>query len=203
MIVGDWLPGGGIKGKLSLYMENPDDTTVLSDLRRQEENAYRILYRFHYPMVERFVLRNSGSQDDAKDVFQDTLVVLLRKVNDDFELTSSLKTYVFAISSNLWLKRLAKARQNFDLYFDSVQDVESHNALSALVEEDQRQARQARLSDWLGKITEHCKTFLQAVFFLGKKAEEMGYKNKHVAQNQQYKCLQQIRKVVDTPESGN
>lgn len=83
------------------------DLETFKGLQSRDNKAYEILYQFYYPSVKNFITKNSGSEEDAEDIFQETILVLLEKVpKTDFNLTSSLKTYIFAISSNLWLKKL-------------------------------------------------------------------------------------------------
>ena len=90
----------------------PPDHETLAGLRRRDNAAYTVLYSFYYPAVERLVVRNSGMPAEAQDLFQETVLVLLSQVaTADFTLTSSLKTYLLAISSNLWLKHLRQARR--------------------------------------------------------------------------------------------
>ena len=58
-------------------------------------------------ILKRYVLKNSGDKDDAKDVFQNTLIVFYKKVLiENFELSSKISTYLFSIAKNLWLKKL-------------------------------------------------------------------------------------------------
>src|SRR5882672_12578905 len=102
-------------------MKNQSDQETFLGLKSRDNHAYEILYKFYYPSVKYFIIKNNGSIDDAKDIFQETICVLLEKVpKDDFSLTSSLKTYIFAISSNLWLRRLRDANKmiktDLDIY---------------------------------------------------------------------------------------
>src|SRR5688572_29740176 len=98
---------------------NMNDSQIVSDLKKRNNAAYDLLYSFYYPTIERFVKRNSGTSDDAKDVFQETIIVLLDKVpKEDFVLTSSIKTYIFAVASNIWLKRLREAKRTMKLPLD-------------------------------------------------------------------------------------
>jgi DNA-directed RNA polymerase specialized sigma24 family protein len=84
-----------------------DSTELISQLKNGSSDAYIALYQKSYPSVEKFIVNNSGTVDDAKDIFQDTLLVLFKKVREDnFELTASVKTYIIAISKNLWCKKL-------------------------------------------------------------------------------------------------
>src|SRR4051812_44344147 len=99
-----------------------EENQVVDGLKKRNNAAYDLLYSFYYPMIENFVKRNNGTSADAKDIFQETIIVLLDKVpKEDFILTSSIKTYIFAVASNLWLKRLRDAKKmtqlagNFEL----------------------------------------------------------------------------------------
>ena len=87
------------------------------------------LYQLYFPMVVKLVTRNNGTEDDAKDIFQEALMVLYDKIQrKDLTLSSSFKTYLYAVCKNLWLKSLYKK----DRYMYSISDLED----SMLLEED-------------------------------------------------------------------
>lgn len=177
-----------------MSVKNPSDQETLIGLKSKDNKAYEILYKFYYPSVKNFICKNNGSEDDAKDIFQETILVLLEKVpTEDFNLTSSLKTYIFAISSNLWLKRLRDSKRIvktelsiYEKYLTDYEEAEVDNSISN------------RLAKVYRKVTGKCKTLLYAIFYDEKNIEtvtkEFGYTNKHNAQNQKYKCLEQARK---------
>lgn len=176
----------------------PNDRQTLSGLRNKDNKAYTILYTFYYPMVESFILKNSGNTDDAKDIFQETIIVLLNKVpTGDFELTSSLKTYIFSISSNLWLKRLRNARKINGTSCDNLANTVV-NAEENTFEKYDELTPIEKVQDFLSRITLKCQTLLKAIFFFQKDihtiTQENGYTNVHNAQNQKYKCLEQARR---------
>lgn len=180
-------------------INQPSDNETLAGLRNKESGAYSILYKFYYPPVERFVLNNNGSVDDAKDIFQETIIVLLDKVPmDDFELTSSLKTYIYSISSNLWLKRLREVKRAANL---EVKEVFSELHGSSAQEHIIQEAQVKKVKTLMDRISEHCRKLLNLMFFRKKNineiVEEQGYSNVHTAQNQKYKCIQQAKKQAD------
>ncbi|MDE2026471.1 MAG: sigma-70 family RNA polymerase sigma factor [Patescibacteria group bacterium] len=179
--------------------KQPNDAETLAGLKNREDSAYSILYKFYYPSVEKFIVSNNGSVDDAKDIFQETIIVLLEKVPmDDFELTSSLKTYIYSISSNLWLKRLREAKRITNVEVKEVFE-QLHGSSSDQNTHTQQQTK--KVNTLMAKISEHCRKLLDMIFFRKKKmseiAEEQGYSNMHSAQNQKYKCIQQLKKEVD------
>lgn len=176
-------------------MAMTSDQTLLQRLRAQDDRAYQTLYEQYYPSVERFVSRNNGDGDQAADVFQETLLVLLTKISQpDFELTASLKTYIFSISKHLWLTQLKKNSQQTGL----VGVEEATLGIYTLTIESPRTATDLVWAI-LDKITAQCRALLSALFRLNRGInaviEPKHYANKHTAQNQKYKCLQQTRRI--------
>jgi len=167
-------------------------------LRKRDNAAYKLLYTFYYPTIASFVKKNSGTAADAEDVFQETIIVLLNKVpKEDFILTSSIKTYIFAVASNLWLKRLREAKRATKLETSyALEDM----TLAEWEEKEAAATKQNALQRIFGKLTKHCVIFLTKTFLAGvsreQLIEEMGYRNSHTFDNQKYKCLDQARKNI-------
>ena len=182
-----------------MKLKNKSDQEIFLGLKLQDNQAYEILYKFYYPSVKNFIVKNNGSEDDAKDIFQETILVLLDKVyKDDFNLTSSLKTYTFAISSNLWLKRLRDSNKivgiGLDMYEKYLTDYEE-------AEKEVIQNNTNVIFNLFKTMTNKCIVLLKAIFYDEKNIDtitkEFGYTNKHNAQNQKYKCLEQARRGTD------
>ena len=177
-----------------------DHETYLG-LKNKNNRAYEILYAFYYPPVRNFILKNSGTTEDADDVFQETILVLLDKIPKDyFTLTSSLKTFIFAISSNLWLKRLRDSsrmvKTELDVYEKYLSDYEEG--------EPDTDLKKNKMQTAFKRLTLKCRTLLHAIFYEEKNIDvvtkEFGYTNTHNAQNQKYKCLEKARKGVSMME---
>lgn len=80
---------------------------VLEYLRLGDNRAFEQLYRQHYRVAADFVRKNSGNEQDARDVFQEALLVLVKKARDQqFRLTTEPGTFLLAVVRNLWLYRL-------------------------------------------------------------------------------------------------
>ena len=176
-------------------MQATTENKLLDQLKNEENTSFELLYRFYYPSVAAYITRNQGSKADAEDVFQEAIIVLLQQVRrTDFVLTSSLKTYLFAIARNLWLKRLRDAKRTLLTNFDS--DNEPGDATT--VDLNEEPTPEEKITAWLTKITANCQRILTAIFFYEEPMEslmkKMGWKNKHTAANQQYKCIQQVKR---------
>lgn len=171
-----------------------NDQKTIANLKIRNESAYKVLYQFYFPVVERLVIKNSGTKDDAKDIFQESLLVLMEKVNKaDFQLTSSLKTYLFAIAQNLWLKKLREEKLVFVNEGTYAQDWE----MTAESIDNEQDKKEEQIQSLFKKITIRCQEILQAIFYLNEPMQnlmqKMGWKNKHTADNQKYKCIQQMK----------
>lgn len=170
------------------------DQQLLHFLIIKDEVAYELLYKISFPSFRKYILKNSGTIPDAEDVFQDALVVLFHKIQDpSFKLFASFQTYLMAIGKNIWLKKLRRQTvslesENWDTFFEP-----SHISYE-LVEE---KTLGEKLDELLARATFPCQQLLRVLFYTDTAMTMLGYKNKHTADNQKYKCLQQVRKSAN------
>jgi len=83
-------------------------------LALNDRKAIETIYKRHYNMVQALVLNNSGYPDDARDIFQEAMIVLYEKVRSgSFELNCQLKTFLYSVCRRLWLKRLGQLKRSF------------------------------------------------------------------------------------------
>lgn len=169
---------------------------IIDGLIKESNDAYELLYNSYYNVVLNIVVRNSGSEEDAKDVFQETMLVLVHKIRkDNFRLTAALQTYITAISKNIWLKHLRdsgrKEKQKIEYSAMYYADLDTHI--------EQEKYYTSKLQKYIYKISKHCQGFIDDVFFKGKTPEqiklEYGYTSLRNTANQKYKCIEQIRNV--------
>lgn len=170
------------------------DDTLIDKLQKEESASFELLYNLYFTTIAGFIKQNSGNDQDAEDIFQETIIVLLNKVRrPEFVLTSSLKTYLFSISKNLWLKRLRDYKPAVLLTDDHIL-----SETPDLLPQQEEDTNIEKVVTWLQKITIHCQRILKAIFYLNEPLDslmiKMGWKNKHTATNQKYKCIEQMRK---------
>ncbi|KKL46832.1 hypothetical protein LCGC14_2341620 [marine sediment metagenome] len=86
---------------------------IIEGIKAKDNCVLQYIYKNHYPSVHHFIITNSGSSDDAKDIFQESIIVIYRKVKEQqhFLLNSSFKTFIYSIARNLWLKHLRAIKQ--------------------------------------------------------------------------------------------
>ncbi|WP_128544415.1 RNA polymerase sigma factor [Larkinella soli] len=173
---------------------------LVEGLRSGEASAFELLYKQYYPPVARFIRRNHGTEGDAEDVFQESVVVLYQKIlRPDFQLRSTLKTFLYGIARNLWLKKL---RDDKLITTDEEELITLQDRRDALSEETASdEMREQQVHAWMNRITGHCRHVLKSIYFREEPITDlmstMGWKNLHTAANQKYKCIQQLKKVSE------
>jgi RNA polymerase sigma factor (sigma-70 family) len=173
-------------------------TDIIIDLKGENNQAFGILYKNYFEMVNRFVTNNNGTNHDAEDVFQDTMIALVAKLRqDNFVLEASLKTYIMAIAKNVWFKKLRTTKRETE--FTDIHNDKFYEEITLAIEEEK--SYWDKLQSYIHKITEHCKGLIHDMFFKNKPIEQIqkdyGYSSIHNAQNQKHKCVEQIRKVKE------
>ena len=172
---------------------------LLEGLGNEDKAAIEQIYRDNFNMIQSMVIQNSGSYDDAADLFQEAMIVLFEKVRTGkFELNCQLKTFIYSVCRKLWLKRL-QAAQRFK--FQEQTDILEYTVPveDELEKHEQLQADFTLMDQALGKVGEPCKSLLEA-YYVHKKpmqeiAESFGYTNADNAKTQKYKCLVRLKKL--------
>jgi RNA polymerase sigma factor (sigma-70 family) len=179
--------------------EQSTEHALLEGLAKNDRKAIESLYKNNYKMVQSLVISNNGSADDAKDIFQEAMVVLYEKARSGtFELNCLIRTYLYSVSRRLWLKRLLH-QNRFTL--NDVED-ESIPVEDDLADHERKDLEFDMMDKALGGLGEPCKSLLEA-FYLQKRnmqeiASSFGYTNADNAKNQKYKCLMRLKKAFFT-----
>ena len=72
------------------------------------------------------MLKNSGSDDDVSDLFQDTIITLYQQITENnFVPDLDLKGYFFGVARNLWNEELRKKKRTTELNIDIVEEEDS------------------------------------------------------------------------------
>ena len=170
---------------------------LLKGLAQHERKAIETIYRNHYSMVQSLIINNSGTSDDAKDIFQEALVVLYEKAKSgSFELHAQLKTYIYAVCRRLWLKKL---QLNKRFSGDLANAEETISISEDITIYEHRNVDFELMETALQNLGEPCRALLES-YYLQKKnmseiAMEFGYTNADNAKNQKYKCLMRLKKI--------
>jgi RNA polymerase sigma factor (sigma-70 family) len=169
---------------------------LLQGLARNDKKAIETIYKDNYNLVQALVINNNGTSEDAKDIFQEAMIVLYEKVQSGtFELNCQIKTFVYSVSKRLWLKRLMQ--QNRFSISDGHE--ESIPVDEEMEEHEKRNTEFSMMEKAMNGLGEPCKSLLEAFYLQKKSMQEIavgfGYTNSENAKNQKYKCLMRLKKL--------
>lgn len=173
------------------------EENLLQKLASGDTAAVESIYLENYGMIESYIIKNSGNPDDARDIFQEAMIVLFEKVTrGDFKLTCQLKTYIYAVCKRLWLKKL----QQLDRFYPAIENPEDFSGTEDELElYEKRTVDIGIMESSLNKIGEPCKSLLEAFYIHNRSMPEIaatfGYTNADNAKNQKYKCLMRLKKL--------
>lgn len=178
---------------------HPDqkDKELLKGLAINDKKAVESIYRENYNTIQTLVINNNGNSDDAKDLFQEAMIVLYEKAKTgQFELNCQLKTYLYSVCRRLWLKRL----QQVNRYAGELDNLNEVVPVEEDVEEHERRNEEFRLMEKaIANLGEPCKSLIEAFYIQKRNMQEIatsfGYTNADNAKNQKYKCLMRLKKI--------
>jgi len=190
--------------KLDKTISLESDRKTLTGIASGDAGALKALYRDYFPMVLHMVVQNSGTAEEAKDVFQEAVIVLYDRISQGkFELNSKLKTYLYAVCRRLWLKQLGGYERTFQDVTHYEETIPVEDDLAVHEEKDQQMALMELALNQLG---EPCRSIIQEFYVMGRSMQEIcekfGYTNADNAKNQKYKCLQRLKKIYFTANNN-
>ena len=96
-----------MSGNTRIVTTHPEDALLLEGIRKADKVRVKQLYDQYLPGIIRYIRNHNGTEDDARDIFQEAVIVVFRKITEgNFTLTSSLQTFLLAVCRNLWRKYL-------------------------------------------------------------------------------------------------
>lgn len=155
------------------------------------------LYKKAFPLVAGHVCRMGGSFDDAKDIFQDALVIYYEKsTQQELTLKYSDKAYLFGIARYLWNKKYKESIKQLS--------IEQLNAdfdeEAGLIDAVEKEISSTRLFKLLETAGQKCMQLLSAFYYeklnMEKVAERFGFSGPRSATVQKFKCLEKIKETV-------
>jgi RNA polymerase sigma factor (sigma-70 family) len=167
-----------------------DESEIFERIKKGDEKALEYLYKKYYRMMTKLVITNSGTEEEARDVYQDALIVFWQKATSgNLVLTSKISTFIYSICQNLWRKELDRKKR--------LSNEEKDMAVSMDLDSAEKEKIVAKCIDQLGDT---CKKVLMYYYFeemsMQDIAEKLGFANTDTAKTKKYKCKKKLDELV-------
>lgn len=164
------------------------------EFQTRREKTFAKLYESTFPVVSKLVKRLGGTLEEAKDLFQDAMIIFYEKiVHQEVNIKVSPQAYLVGIAKKLWLKKYQ--RQQYIPLNDIEQSISIPPDFYEPVNRNEK-----RLLTYLQKAGQKCVELLQAFYYfkwpMKEIANNFNYANVRSATVQKYKCLEKVRKTI-------
>lgn len=173
-------------------------TAVL--IKKNDAATLKNLYKSNFAKVRRYVLRNSGDEQAAKDVYQEAFVAMWINIkNDKFyaESENAINGYLFQIAKYKWLDQVRSLKYKNTTFINREIEFEAPNTAEAELENK----RIGIIMDSIEKLGERCQLLLKLFYFERRPYREIAdimAMDEASARNAKYRCQEQLKKLTQT-----
>jgi len=176
---------------------------LVEAIKSNDSVALNSLYTSNYYKVELMVLKNSGTKEHAKDIFQEAFISVWKNIkNDSFvpQNETALQGYLYQIAKNKWMDMLNSSGYKKTKLIQNEHFIHNKNEVENNTDEqDFFEEKLANAMDAFKKMGNPCKELLNAFYFKKKSlriiASELNIEET-TARNNKYRCMQKLRKMV-------
>ncbi|SFS92270.1 RNA polymerase sigma factor [Mucilaginibacter polytrichastri] len=164
---------------------------ISENTKAAREQVFITLYQKAFPAVAGYISKMGGCFEEAKDIFQDALVIYYEKAaSGQIAIQTNEKAYLLGISKNLWLQKYRTDKHNVPIDGFCTNAVDETETLPAT----------EKLIHYLETAGQKCMEILKAFYYdnlpVNQLAELFGYTSTRSATVQKYKCLEKVRDAV-------
>ena len=173
------------------HQQHPDQR-YLQGIVDGDSSVIEEIYSKFSASILKLVQQNNGTMEDARDVFQESIIILLKKAKKgDFYLTSSFLTYFYAVCRNVWWKMLKKNHNNTVTIEPELGLMDSSDIEADVLKRERHQFYLKKLET----LSASCRQVLE-LHIQGKRIREivqiMGFSSEGYARKRKFKCKEQL-----------
>ncbi|HZZ76544.1 MAG TPA: sigma-70 family RNA polymerase sigma factor, partial [Puia sp.] len=142
-----------------------------------------------------FIMGKGGTEQDADDIFQETVVSFIDAVQKSkFRQESGIRTFLISISKNLWFNEIRRRQRadNRERLFESDRDQEDSDVNEIIQDRELK----IQLNQLMQQLGDSCRKILELFYYENLSMKEivlhLHYENEQVVRNKKYKCMQQL-----------
>jgi RNA polymerase sigma factor (sigma-70 family) len=175
---------------------------ILHGLKDRDTRVLDYIYDNFYFQIKVLVTKNHGSEEDARDIYQDALMVIYQKQQkDSLTLSCSFSTYLYSVCRLLWLKQLEKRKQHIAITEESGIFVEVNDNILDIFNLNEKYKL---YQDHFNRLSFSCQKVLE-LFLAGIPLKEianiLGFKSEQYAKKRKYQCKEKlVNSIKSDPE---
>jgi RNA polymerase sigma factor (sigma-70 family) len=182
-------------------MKFPDEKAMISGIRSHDSEILTHIYLTYFPMIEGFVIHHKGTRDQAKDVFQEAMIVVYNRIRSgDLELHCKFGTYLYAVCKKIWIQE----RKKYLLHQDKLKQQPMAVHEPGPEEDPLLRHHLTRIfRNHFSQLSPDCQKILSMYFndySLEDIRKELNYNTLHHTADRKYRCKKSlIKRILNDP----
>jgi len=190
-------------------VEKYSDKAILNGIKNRKDSILEYLYREYYPQILRIILKHNGNEQDARDLFQEALIIIFNRLRKgDLVIKYSFHNYFIVLCKFIWFRQ-NNIKSGFDpeqladespVALKTEPDVVQEGPGDKIYEEYIETQSEKIFQRHYRKLPGDCKRVLK-MFFRKKSfreiSDKMKYTGEDYARRKKYLCMQQLMKMIN------
>ncbi|MCF8224866.1 MAG: sigma-70 family RNA polymerase sigma factor [Bacteroidales bacterium] len=152
------------------------------------------VYKENFPYVRAYVENHGGNEQQAKDIFQEAMIIVYQKIKaDKFQLYCKFSTYLYAVCKRLWIQD----RKKWILRMNKLKEMPAVSEPEKQYGNDDPDLARQLFDKYFTRLSPDCQKLLR-LYFNGLSMEEittvMNMSNVHHTSDKKYRCK---KKLID------
>ena len=176
---------------------------IVTAIKANDNRVLKSLYASNFYKVEALVLKNSGTKEHAKDIYQDAFLAVWKNVKlDKFvpQTEHSLHGYLYTIAKNKWMDYLRSKDYKKTTVSDQISNLNSTKMDVDIIDDnDMKEQQLTKVMEAFKTLGEPCKSLLRQFYFDKKSMKDIAEHLKLDAastRNKKYRCMQKLRTLA-------
>ena len=171
---------------------------MLSENESKRNRALKYVYEQNRNAVFSFILANSGSEEDAQDIYQEAMIVFYENIRKNkFKGESTIATYLFSIAKFKWFNEIKKEKSKVERHLKLETETYEVDPSKKLIAKEEKE----RVMGVFDQLKGGCKELLISSFYYDKGIKDLvsdlGFSSDQIARNKKYKCLKALRSLME------
>jgi RNA polymerase sigma factor (sigma-70 family) len=164
----------------------------INALLTNDQRGVKEIYDTYLPRLEAILGKMGCNKDEAWEVFQESLIVILKKAQSpDFQLSSSFYTFLVSIAKFKWFNE-SKKKHNKNVTIDEIGTLsDKDDILESIMKLERFQLYQQKLKELDPVCQKLFELFFEKVS-LRDIAVELGLNTENAAKQKKYKCQKKL-----------
>jgi len=176
-------------------MKNYNNLQIIDGLKNRNNDVLKFVIIQNRPMIVFMVESRNGCRQEAEDILQEALMILIKKADkDELKLTVTFSTYLYAVCDKLWLAgfKAKKSELNrIDVYANDIYGQDSNSM-------DDEEPTKSRFMHYYNQLSPVCKDIIK--FYSSKSRVEesspdMGLTEKYI-RKRKYECKNRLIMLI-------